>query len=172
MTKKKIIIAGLLVAMGLTFQGHQEEKIANLEKTIDNQSNEVYNRDITIQELNRKLIEQQKVIDDLALLNDRLEEEREVQEVSRGGGRQIQVKVTHYSAEETGSSITASGKEGTPFLTLAYNGLPLGSHVRIDGREYVVEDRCGIDGVADIYVNSTAEALSLGSYYTTMEVLD
>ena len=169
MTKKKIIIAGLLVAMGLTFQGHQEEKIANLEKTIDNQSNEVYNRDITIQELNRKLIEQQKVIDDLALLNDRLEEEREVQEVSRGGGREIDVEVTFYT--HTGNP-TASGTMPRVGVTAACNFLALGSHVIINGHEYIIEDTGGMSGnVIDIFVDSEEEALQLGRQYTTATIL-
>ena len=99
-------------------------------------------------------------------------EERSKPQASRGGGRQIPVRVTHYSAEETGSNITASGEAGTPYLTLAYNGLPLGTHVRIDGKEYIIQDRVGRDGVADIFVNSTAEALSLGSYDTVMEVIE
>jgi rare lipoprotein A (peptidoglycan hydrolase) len=177
--KRKLILAGLIVALGVavttTHNSKQEQEIRNLKEQVDNQREMLYNKNMELEDLNVKLKESTKVINDLELAKQNLEQrvrESEAQQVSRGGGRQIPVRVTHYSAEETGSSITASGEVGQPYFTLAYNGLPLGTHVRIDGREYVIMDRCGIDGTADIFVNSTAEALSLGAYDTVMEVLD
>jgi len=46
----------------------------------------------------------------------------------------------------------ASGKrvyEGS----VAYNQLPLGTKIEIDGINYYVEDRCAYDNVIDIYMN-------------------
>lgn len=177
--KRKLILAGLIVALGVavttTHNSKQEQEIRNLKEQVDNQRQMLYNKNMELEDLNVKLKENTKVINDLELAKQNLEQrvrESEAQKVSRGGSRQIPVRVTHYSAEETGSNITASGNVAQPYSTLAYNGLPFGTHVRIDGREYVVEDLCGIDGTADIFVNSTAEALSLGAYDTVMEVLD
>ena len=177
--KRKLILAGLIVALGVAVttahNSKQEQEIRDLKEQVDNQQQMLYNKNMELEDLNVKLKENTKVINDLELAKQNLEQrikESEAQQVSRGGSRQIPVRVTHYSAEETGSSITASGEVGIPYGSIAYNGLPLYSHVRIDGKEYVVLDRAGIDGVADIFVNSTAEALSLGAYDTVMEVLD
>lgn len=38
---------------------------------------------------------------------------------------------------------------------VAMNGVPLGATIAIDGEEYIVADRCGIDGTVDIFVEST-----------------
>lgn len=177
--KRKLILAGLVVALGVavttTHNSKQEEEIKILKEQVDNQREMLYNKNMELEDLNVKLKETSKVVNDLELAKKNLEEEiqkREAQQVSRGGGREIPVIVTHYSAEETGSSITASGEIAQPYLSVAYNGVPLGSHIRMNGKEYVVSDRCGRDGVVDVFVNSTAEALSLGTYDAVIEIVD
>lgn len=58
---------------------------------------------------------------------------------------------------------TASGVMPTADHTVAAD-LPFGTRLRIDGQEYVVEDR-GVSGMAvDIFVNSHAEALRRGMF--------
>lgn len=177
--KRKLILAGLIVALGVavtaTHNSKQEEEIKILKEQVDNQREMLYNKNMELEDLNVKLKESTKVINDLELAKQNLEQrvrESEAQKVSRGGGRQVSVIVTHYSAEETGSSITASGEIAQPYKTVAYNGASLGSHIRMNGQEYVVSDRCGRDGVVDIFVNSTAEALSLGTYNAVIEVIE
>lgn len=177
--KRKLILAGLIVALGVavttTHNSKQEQEIRILKEQVDNQREMLYNKNIELEDLNVKLKENTKVINDLELAKQNLEQrvrESEAQQVSRGGGRQIPVRVTHYSAEETGSSITASGEIAQPYVSVAYNGVPLGSHIRMNGQEYVVSDRCGRDGVVDVFVNSTAEALSLGTYEAVIEIVD
>lgn len=82
-------------------------------------------------------------------------------------------KITHYSSEETGSSITASGKTAKIGRTIACNSLPLGTHVRIGENEYVVEDTGNLDSnTIDIYVGSSSEAMMLGTYYAEVEVIE
>ena len=178
-SKRKTILVGLVIALGASvFVSHstkQEEKIKNMQETIDKQNQTVYDKNIEIENLNVKLKETSKVVNDLELAKKNLEKEiqkREAQQVSRGGGRQVSVIVTHYSAEATGSSITASGEIAQPYKTVAYNGASLGSHIRMNGQEYVVSDRCGRNGVVDVFVNSTAEALSLGTYDAVIEVIE
>lgn len=64
------------------------------------------------------------------------------------------------------SGITASGTVATPNHTVATGALPFGTHVVIDGQEYVVEDR-GVGAYEiDIFVADHQEALNRGLYYS------
>lgn len=81
-------------------------------------------------------------------------------------------RITHYSSEETGSNITASGNIAQLNHTIACNTLPLGTKVRINGIVYTVEDTGDMDGNGiDIYVSCSAEAFERGTYVTEVEVL-
>lgn len=52
---------------------------------------------------------------------------------------------------------SVSGKRLEPGH-VAMNGVPLGSKISIEGEEYEVTDRCGIDGTVDIFIaNDTGE---------------
>lgn len=64
-------------------------------------------------------------------------------------------RITEYCAEcnDPSGLESASGKrlhEGH----VAMNGVPLGTIIEIDGKEYEVVDRCGIDGTVDIFKES------------------
>ena len=80
------------------------------------------------------------------------------------------------SADECGSDsgITASGKVAVAGRTVAADHLPFGTRLRINGNEYVVEDRFGggyTDRI-DIFCNTKEEAFANGRQYLTVEVLD
>ena len=79
-------------------------------------------------------------------------------------------KITHYCACNkcsSGTGITASGTYATEGRTVACNSLPFGTHIIINGKEYVVEDTGGMgNNVIDIYLNSHKECLQKGVYYT------
>lgn len=69
--------------------------------------------------------------------------------------------------------ITASGVKAEEGRTIAadWSVLPCGTHIRIDGHEYVVED-CGVKGnVLDIYYERHSTALAQGVQTVTVEVL-
>lgn len=67
--------------------------------------------------------------------------------------------------------ITASGVPAKSGHTVAAD-LPFGTKLLIDGTEYVVEDR-GVDGMCvDIFVDSHAEALQRGLYYSEVYIKD
>jgi 3D (Asp-Asp-Asp) domain-containing protein len=174
--KRKLILAGLIVALGASvFVSHntkQEEKIKTMQETIDKQQQMIYNKDTMIEDLTVTVKEQHKVVNDLELAKNNLEEEiqkREAQQVSRGGGREIDVEVTFYT--HTGNP-TASGTMPRVGVTAACNFLALGSHVIINGHEYIIEDTGGMSGnVIDIFVDSEEEALQLGRQYTTATIL-
>lgn len=177
MTKKrKLILAGLIVALGVavttTHNSKQEEEIKILKEQVDNQREMLYNKNMELEDLNVKLKENTKVINDLELAKQNLEQrvrESEAQQVSRGGGREIDVEVTFYT--HTGSP-TASGTMPQVGRTVACNFLEIGTHVVINGHEYIVEDTGGMSGnVIDIFVDSEEEALSLGRQYTTVRIL-
>lgn len=59
-------------------------------------------------------------------------------------------RITEYCVHCDTTAPTASGKYPASGM-VAMNGVPLGTVVRVYGQEYVVEDRCGIDGTVDIF---------------------
>lgn len=67
---------------------------------------------------------------------------------------------------------TASGVMPTAGRTVACGALPFGTHVRIEGQEYIVEDT-GVNGHwIDIYVDSHSEALQRGMYTAPVYILE
>lgn len=60
--------------------------------------------------------------------------------------------------------ITATG-ETVHTGGVACNFLPFGTVVVIDGVEYIVNDRCGIDGCIDIFMESYEDAIEFGRRY-------
>lgn len=59
--------------------------------------------------------------------------------------------------------ITASGTKATQGRTVACNSLPIGTKIRINGHDYIVEDR-GTSHI-DIFFSSHSEALNFGVRY-------
>jgi 3D (Asp-Asp-Asp) domain-containing protein len=86
--------------------------------------------------------------------------------------------VSWYTAsdDECGKSdgITAIGEQAVARITVAADDLPLGTRVRIDGHEYIVQDRFGggYVGRIDIYCESKEEAFANGRQMLEVEVLE
>lgn len=86
--------------------------------------------------------------------------------------------VSWYTAsdDECGKSdgITASGEQAVAGVTVAADDLPLGTRVRIDGHEYIVQDRFGggYTGRIDIFCESKEEAFANGRQTLEVEVLE
>ena len=81
----------------------------------------------------------------------------------------MEVELTFYGA--TGE-LTASGTVPQVGRTVACNFLPMGTHVRINGHEYIVEDTGAMQGnVIDVFVHTEEEATQLGRQSATMEIL-
>nr|DAZ49919.1 MAG TPA: 3D containing protein [Caudoviricetes sp.] len=68
-----------------------------------------------------------------------------------------------YTPYDSGT-ITATG-ETVHVGGVACNFLPFGTVVIIDGKEYIVNDRCGIDNCIDIFMESYEEAIQFGRQY-------
>ena len=77
--------------------------------------------------------------------------------------------------------ITASGRRAEVGRTVAVNWLPFGQRVRINGKEYRVEDRGAVSHFGskknrkkrvDIYMASHAEALAWGKRTVNVEVTE
>jgi 3D (Asp-Asp-Asp) domain-containing protein len=69
--------------------------------------------------------------------------------------------------------ITASGHPAIQGVTVACDGLPLGTEVVIDGHSYIVQDRFGGDygkTKIDIFMNTKAEAFRFGRQTKIVEV--
>ena len=65
-----------------------------------------------------------------------------------------------YTSYDCGT-ITATG-ETVRVGGVACNFLPFGTVVVIDGVEYIVNDRCGIDGCIDIFMEDYEAAIQFG----------
>lgn len=169
MTRSKLItICILILAICGVLWGYigLKEEAENLQKTIDTQTELIYNKDNQIIEMTKMISGQEE---ELIKAYDKI---KELEEEKQQQSNTMQVKITHYSSEETGSTMTASGRHAQVGRTVACNFLPLGTRILINGQEYVVDDRGAMTGnVVDIYVGSTHEALSRGTYHTIMEVL-
>lgn len=99
--------------------------------------------------------------------------ETEVEEVEEilGNSYVQTVRITHYSSEETGSNITASGAIARTNHTIASNTLSFGTKVKINGIIYTVEDTGDMEGSGiDIYVNDSEEAYNRGTHIVDVEV--
>lgn len=167
MTRKSIL--AVATGIGLVFTStvfgltkHYETKLHNQKIILDNTKEEVYNRDVQIEEL-------QKNIDKLEIemqdLHDMLQEQQQKNEE-----RQVHtMEITHYT--HTGNP-TASGKYPVAGRTCASTYFPLGTRLRINGDTYVVEDTGAMSkNVVDVFVDSYDEAIQKGRYVAEVEVL-
>ena len=83
----------------------------------------------------------------------------------------VDVKCTAYTV---GDGLTPSDTMADGTLArvgcVAYNDVPLGTKVEIDGVVYMVCDRVGSDGVLDIYMDTIDECFDFGVQYKTVKV--
>lgn len=91
----------------------------------------------------------------------------------------ILVLCTAYTAafDECGKTdgITACGQPAIQGVTVACDGLPLGTEVVIDGHTYIVQDRFGGNygkSKIDIYMYKKEDALKFGRQVKIVEVKD
>lgn len=82
-------------------------------------------------------------------------------------------KITHYCScskcNPGNAGVTASGKK-LQLGMVAMLGVPFGTIVEINGKKYVVEDRCASSAIIDVYVSSHSEALQKGTYYAQVKI--
>lgn len=168
MTKKSKTLAALL-ATGIIFTGgfyiHKlSDKNAELEVALSNQIELNQEKDISIEDLNNRL---KTMEDNLQERNQKIEELQE--SIEKANNNTMEVELTFYGA--TGE-LTASGTVPQVGRTIACNFLPMGTHVRINGHEYIVEDTGAMQGnVIDVFVHTEEEAEQLGRQSATMEIL-
>lgn len=67
--------------------------------------------------------------------------------------------------------ITASGKKVQEGM-VAMKGVPFGTKIEINGKQYVVEDRGVGAGCVDVYVSSHQKALELGRHKAEVKIYD
>ena len=84
------------------------------------------------------------------------------------GAEWIVSECSAYTPYDCGG-ITSTG-EYVHVGGVACNFLPLGTMVTIDGRDYIVNDRCGIDGCIDIFMESHEDAIQFGRQYKEVYV--
>lgn len=168
MTKKSKTLAALLAA-GIIFTGgfyiHKlSDKNAELEVALSNQIELNQEKDVSIEDLNNRLITME---DNLQERNQKIKELQE--SLEKANNNTMEVELTFYGA--TGE-LTASGTVPQVGRTVACNFLAMGTHVRINGHEYIVEDTGAMQGnVIDVFVHTEEEAEQLGRQSATMEIL-
>ena len=171
MTKKAII--AVLRSVGLATTGtsiHYEHKLTNqkvvLNDTINKQNEEIETLNNSLEDLQKEL---DSMKDTIKAQRQELLELKEPKPVQLSS-KKVNMELTYYVA--TGNP-TASGKMPKAGRTCASNRFSLGTHLLIDGKEYIVEDRGGALGnsVIDIFVDSYEEAVRLGRRKAVVEVL-
>lgn len=132
--------------------------------------------DIAYNEISKykeQIKEQQNIIEILEKKEHEIETEVEEVEEILGNSYVQTVRITHYSSEETGSNITASGAIARTNHTIASNTLPFGTKVKINDIIYTVEDTGDMeDNGIDIYVYNSEEAYNRGTHIVDVEVYE
>lgn len=131
-------------------------------------STTVENKDKQVQEL-------QNINEELVQQIEELESRRSVPEVSRGSVRTTTLEITGYSSGDgmTPSSVMANG-EPVHVGAAAMNGVPFGTRIYIPelDRIVIVKDRCGYDGVLDVYCDTIDECYSIGRRVSEVQFID
>lgn len=129
--------------------------------------------DNEISKYKEQIKEQQNIVEILEKKEHEIETEVEEVEEILGNSYVQTVRITHYSSEETGSNITASGAIARTNHTIASNTLPFGTKVKINGIIYTVEDTGDMeDNGIDIYVYNSEEAYNRGTHIVDVEVYE
>jgi len=182
--KTAILTASVIAVLGLTgFTYNQELERAKAETRAVQQANEdLMNR----HELQEQVVKDQaseiealrSENEELSSQIEELEARRSQPAVSRGGVvRTMTLEVTGYSADGGDpycpSDMMANGEE-VHVGAAALNGVPFGTRIYIPDLDRVVtvKDRCGYDGVLDVYCDSTAECYQIGRRTLEVQFLD
>ena len=87
--------------------------------------------------------------------------------------REITVYVTAYSqGDDCDTGDTMANGEKVHEGAVAYNGVPFGTKIHIDDREYTVKDRVGSDDVVDIYMDSVSRCSQWGRQRKIVKIED
>ena len=146
---------------------YQKEEIKELNSVIKKSAND-------LEEMNKELeqlLQKNLVIAEVEEIKYAEAEHREIEKHLGESFYFVDVKCTAYSAGDnhTPGTIMANGEE-VRVGAVAYNDVPLGTKVEIDGVVYTVCDRVGSDGVVDIYMDTIDECFDFGVQYKTVKV--
>lgn len=166
-SKKKVgvlILAGIFATSNYMWYNHTKE----LEVKLESRSQAIEVLDTSVKKqgeyVNELKTELQKRNEEVSELRGEIQKAKELSYNTR------EYELTFYAP--TGC-LTASGTVPQVGRTVACNSLPMGTHVLINGHEYIVEDTGGMsDNVIDIFVNSEEEALQLGRQRATVQILN
>ena len=172
MNSKKKIIISILTGLALVgSNGYWYAHTKDLENKLESRAQAIDTLDMSMKaqfEHTQELqVELQKKNNEI------LELKNEVMKAEEVSYKTMQVKITAYSVGDslTPSTVMANGE--VPYYgCVAMNGLPIGTRIRYNGQEFVIKDRCGYDGVMDIYMNTVQECYDFGVRYDTIEILD
>ena len=155
-------------------EAHEQVQVAEQEK--EQLKNDNVALSVAVENKDKQVQELQNMNEELTQQIKELESRRGVTEVSRGGFvRTATLEITGYSASDgmTPSTVMANGEtvhEGAAAL----NGVPFGTRIYIPelDRIVVVKDRCGYDGVLDVYCDTVSECYDIGRRVSEVQFLD
>lgn len=92
--------------------------------------------------------------------------------------RIIRMNVSAYTKDSDecgkGDNVTASGRYGIPFYTVACDDLPFGTLLKINGRIYEVMDRFGggYSNRLDLMMETKEQCFAFGRQYIDVEIVE
>ena len=142
----------------------QDRIITDLNFTIQRANKE-------LEEINEKLQSKELAVAEVEEIKYAEAEHKEIEKHLGESFYYVNVKCTAYNeGNDLCPSTTMANGEEVYVGAVAYNDVPLGTKIEIDGAVYTVCDRVGSDGVVDIYMGTIDECFDFGVQYKTIKV--
>lgn len=147
------------------------KKIQEQEQLINDLNFAIKGANKELEEINEKLQSKELVVAEVEEIKYAEAEYKEIEKHLGESFYYVNVKCTAYNSSDnyTPSTTMANGEE-VYVGAVAYNDVPLGTKVEIDGVVYTVCDRVGSDGILDIYMDSLDACYDFGVQYKTVKV--
>lgn len=147
------------------------QKIKEQEQLINDLHSAINGANKELQEIIEKLQSKELAVAEVEEIKYAEAEHKEIEKHLGESFYYVNVKCTAYNeGNDLCPSTTMANGEEVYVGAVAYNDVPLGTKVEIDGVVYTVCDRVGYDGVLDIYMDSLDACYDFGVQYKTVKV--
>ena len=147
------------------------QKIKEQEQLINDLHFAIKGANKDLQEINEKLQSKELTVAEVEEIKYAEAEHKEIEKHLGESFYYVDVKCTAYNENDNfcPSDTMADGSK-VRVGTVAYNDVPLGTKIEIDGVVYTVCDRVGESGIVDIYMDSIDACFDFGVQYKTIKV--
>lgn len=147
------------------------QKIKEATQKIKEQDRIITDINKELQEINEKLQSKELTVAEVEEIKYAEAEHKEIEKHLGESFYYVNVKCTAYNeGNDLCPSTTMANGEEVYVGAIAYNDVPLGTKVEIDGVVYTVCDRVGSNNVIDIYMDSLDACYDFGVQYKTVKV--